>query len=111
MGAITCALRHVLRDDDLRFGVDGDLGIVGLHEAVLALHDPALWIGEVLLGFGVRRWGRLERLSGCLCAGPRLPASRPQRPALSTRLRRAAFASTSNSALLLRQAPRPFPSC
>src|SRR6516165_11586535 len=58
MGAITCALRHVLRDDDLRFGVDGDLSIVGLHEPVLALHDPALWIGKVLLGFGVRRRGR-----------------------------------------------------
>src|SRR6516162_6369444 len=58
MGAITCALRYVLRDDDLRFGVDSDLGIVGLHEAVLALHDPALWIGEVLLGLGVRCRGR-----------------------------------------------------
>jgi hypothetical protein len=46
-----------LRDDDLRFGVDGNLGIVGLHEAVLALHDPALGIGEVLLGLGIRRRG------------------------------------------------------
>jgi hypothetical protein len=57
LGAIAGALRHILRDDDLRCSVDGDLGILGLHEAVLALQDPALGIGEVLLGFGVRSRG------------------------------------------------------
>jgi hypothetical protein len=42
-------------DDDLRFGVDSDLGIVGLYEAVLALHDPAFGIGKILLRLGVWR--------------------------------------------------------
>src|SRR5450631_3019768 len=32
---------------------DGGLGIVGLHEPVLALHDAALRIGKVPLGFGI----------------------------------------------------------
>jgi hypothetical protein len=44
-------------DDDLRFGINNDLGIVGLYEAVLALHDPALGIGKILLRLGVRRGG------------------------------------------------------
>ena len=49
------ALRHILGDDDLCGAIDYDLGIVSLHEAVLALHDPAFRIGEVLLRFGLRR--------------------------------------------------------
>jgi hypothetical protein len=48
-------------DDDLCFGVNGDLGIVGLYEAVLAPHDPELWIGEVFLHLGVRRGGAAGR--------------------------------------------------
>ena len=32
---------------------DGGLSVVGLHEPVLALHDTAIRIGEVLLGFGI----------------------------------------------------------
>src|SRR6516165_6247069 len=58
LSAIAPALRHLMGDDDLGFGIDGDLSVIGLHEAVLALHDPALGIGEVLLGLGVWRWGR-----------------------------------------------------
>jgi len=30
--------------------VDGDLRVVALLEASEGLHDPALWIGEVVLG-------------------------------------------------------------
>src|SRR5205807_9326557 len=51
--AIDRALRQVLCHDDLRFCVNGSLGVVGLHEPVLALHDAAVGIGEVLLGFGI----------------------------------------------------------
>jgi len=55
LSAIGRALRHILGDDDLCGAIDHDLGIVSLHEAVLALHDPAFRIGEVLLCFGLRR--------------------------------------------------------
>jgi hypothetical protein len=37
--AIDRALGHILRHDDLRFGIDGGLGVVGLHEPVLALDN------------------------------------------------------------------------
>ena len=43
-----------MRHNNLRFCIDGGLGVVGLHEPVLALHDAAIGIGEILLGFGVR---------------------------------------------------------
>jgi hypothetical protein len=46
-------LRYVVRHDDLGFCIDGGLGVVSLHEPVLALHNPALGIGEVLLGLAI----------------------------------------------------------
>jgi hypothetical protein len=59
--AIDRALGYVLRRNDQRFGIDGGLGVIGLHEAVFALHDPALRIGEVLLGLGVWHIRRRSR--------------------------------------------------
>ena len=49
---------QVVRQDDLRLRVHRGLGIVGLHEAVVALHDPALRIGEVALILVLGRPGR-----------------------------------------------------
>src|SRR5260370_32468365 len=43
-------------------------GVVGLHEPVLAFHDPALRIGEVLLGFGIRHAGRRGGLPSAFAA-------------------------------------------
>jgi hypothetical protein len=34
-----------------------DSCLAQMYEAILALHDPALWIGEVFLRLGVRRGG------------------------------------------------------
>ena len=66
---VDSALRDVLGDDDLRLAVDRDLGVVGLHEAVFALHDPALRIGEVLLRLGLGRGrGRSRRPSRLLAS-------------------------------------------
>src|SRR5260370_39928673 len=48
-------------------------GVVGLHEPVLALHDPALWVGEVLLGFGIRHAGRRGSLPSAFAATLGLP--------------------------------------
>jgi hypothetical protein len=46
---VTRALRQRVRDDDLRFSIDGGLGVVALDEAVLAVEDAALRLGEVAL--------------------------------------------------------------
>src|SRR5437867_109791 len=55
-------LRDIGSDDDLRFGIHGDLRVVGLHEAAFLRsigHDPTVGIGEValrlVLGFRLLR--------------------------------------------------------
>src|SRR6202030_800101 len=99
--AIDRALRQVLCHDDLRFCVNGSLGVVGLHEPVLALHDAAVGIGEVLLGFCI--WlsgGRGSFRSGFPPPfGLRFSCASAAALSLASA---AAFASSSNSALALR---------
>src|SRR5262249_45651077 len=99
---LSAALCVTLGDDDLCGAIDHDLRIVSLHEAVLALHDPALRIGEVLLRFWALGWSRAGRLavrifwrpsaSRCCCASA---------AALSLASAEA-FASTSSSTLAWR---------
>ena len=40
-----------MRDDDLGARIDGGLRIIGLHEAILRLHDAAFRIGEVAVSY------------------------------------------------------------
>src|SRR5881394_3186399 len=47
-------IRYRLGDDDLVLCIDRRLAVVALHEAVAALHDSALWIGEIALRFRSR---------------------------------------------------------
>ncbi|MHB8454709.1 MAG: hypothetical protein ACYDDO_08400 [Acidiferrobacterales bacterium] len=55
-----------MRDDDLMFSINRDLGVVVLHEAVAGLQGPAVGIGKIALcsvyqgtvGVG-RRWRRV----------------------------------------------------
>ena len=48
-------IRHRLRDDDLVLSIDCRLAVVTLHEAVAALHDPTLGVGEIALRLRSRR--------------------------------------------------------
>ena len=67
-----------MRHDHLRRRVHRGLGVVGLHEAVAALHDPAFGIGEVALRARLRLAGRVLRLAAAALArravglGPRI---------------------------------------
>jgi hypothetical protein len=69
--AVASAVCDVMGDDDLCFGVDGDLAIIGLYEAVLVLYDPALGLSEILLGLDVwrdrGRRGRPTAFAPSLC--------------------------------------------
>jgi hypothetical protein len=58
LAAIDRALRHVLRHDNLRLGINGGLSIIGLHEPVFRFHDPAFAIAEIPLRLGVGFGGR-----------------------------------------------------
>src|ERR1700692_2846693 len=68
-------LRHGLAHDQLQI-VHRHLDVIGLDEAVGALHDPRLWIGEVVLRLRVR----LRRLGGLSRGGGLLLRARLQHP-------------------------------
>lgn len=54
-------VRQSLRHDHLMIGIDSCLGIIALDKSVPRLHDPTVWVGEIVLGAvvgGARRMGR-----------------------------------------------------
>src|SRR5215469_4990887 len=56
---VTHARRQLMRHDDLRFSIDGGLGVISLDVTVLGQKDAAVGVGEVALCLAIRlRVGR-----------------------------------------------------
>ena len=90
--------RHVLRDDDLGRGVDGNLRVVALDEPVAGLLNLRFGIREVALRLGAGgRASRALALRLRLAAAPPLPAPLWPRPVFSNRLSRRASSAGSSS--------------
>jgi hypothetical protein len=54
-------VRQPLRDDHLVLGIDGRLGVIGLGESVLCLHDSTVRVGEIALRAVVGRARKILR--------------------------------------------------